>query len=232
MWAKYLIVVWIVASAAAIPSDDNDPRPEFIEFTLKSGIPKEEREIFESIQKRRRVQYDALLETIDDFEAELPKTEKGVVRPTKRPGRSVEIKVAKGNWTFPSKEAKAKAIYDHEALTRHKLRSLEMWALEPAGEISTIDRRPPVGHFGRFETGIRVTQVVSKSEIIADTGDVAGTVWIEHIDASKLIDGDPLTVPWPVYVSGTKSYTNALEQTRTILLMHPIEIEKLVEKSD
>lgn len=206
-----------------------DPAPEFIEFRPKDGISKEDRDIVDAIQKRRRAQYERALSEIEAIDEELPRLRKALVRPAMKPRKKEGIIDAKGNRMFASKEDKAAAIRHKEGRRARMETTARICAGNPAGEVMKFRENPSIGQIGQFDGGIRVTQVISKSEVIADTS--FGTAWLECIDAAKLVDGDALRPKWPVYVSGTKSYTNALGQKRTVLLLRPFEIQDYVTRA-
>src|SRR5262245_32520573 len=90
--------------SVVLAADKDDPETELIEFRPKPGISKDEREIVEAILKRRRTQYDAAMQVIEDIDAELPNLKKALVRPTMKNRKSQGNVDAKGNWVFASKE--------------------------------------------------------------------------------------------------------------------------------
>lgn len=109
-----------------------------------------------------------------------------------------------------------------------KLQQLREGTLQISGD---LPGKPSVGDIGRIWTGVRVAQVIDKSHARVSYGgerDNDTTVWISGTDTTDFADDATIKLDYVWEVTGTKTYTTVLGSSKTIFVLEPFDLKRLV----
>jgi hypothetical protein len=209
------IILLVVSSVFAAPPQKKTakpiPLPGFIEWKVKDGTSAEDKKIVEALQESRKQTYDECRIQIESIDAEIKKLKTGA-----------------------SSKAKKEALSTKEQERSKFVLRLRGAATNPNYAVAKLNTAGSlaVGKVGVIEGKVEVIQVAGENEILVDTRALGGLVWIERIDAKKIVDGQELKVSSPLYFSGTKSYTSAIGSKRTVLLARPFDVSSFLEEEE
>lgn len=204
---------------AAATADEQKPAwqaPEFIEARIRANASAADRAIMEEFLSRRRESYDALLAAAKSIEEQLQKVRQGKVVANRQPS-SAPAPGKSGDSTSISEAQKASAVRQKERSLAATRKRIKLYAQRPAVVMPFSDG-PAIGTIGRFATPVHVIQVATEIDVLVDASGL-GLAWIEGIDAREVAEHQALTIHWPFLIAGTRSYTNAFGQTRSVPLL-------------
>jgi hypothetical protein len=163
----------------------------------------------------------------DRLEAAYPRVKKGRVTgngPTSW-GSSLDAAMAGNPVTFRDAKQKKETIARVKREAEERRATADALKANPAACVPQIEGQLAVGKVGALPAPVVISQIAGPSTMIveawtdANAGDVLGVKLILHgISTTNLADGQKITLPRPIAITGTKQYTTVLGAGKTVLV--------------